>query len=88
MSAPSYQLKADFCTTLGHPARTQVLELLAGCGPPSRRCCRRCGLTWGGSGTRPGGYGSATWTGYGGAAGGLVMGMTRQYVAGELSVLL
>ena len=33
MSAPSYQLKADFCTTLGHLARTRVLELLAGCEP-------------------------------------------------------
>ena len=29
MSAPLYQLKADFFKTLGHPARIRVLELLS-----------------------------------------------------------
>ena len=29
VSAPLYQLKADFFKTLGHPARIQVLELLS-----------------------------------------------------------
>lgn len=29
MSAPLYQLKAEFFKTLGHPARIRVLELLA-----------------------------------------------------------
>ena len=28
MSAPLYQLKADFFKALGHPARIRVLELL------------------------------------------------------------
>ena len=30
VSAPLYQLKADFFKTLGHPARIRVLELLSG----------------------------------------------------------
>ncbi len=29
MSAPLYQLKAEFFKTLGHPARIRILELLA-----------------------------------------------------------
>ena len=29
MSAPLYQLKADFFKTLGHPARIRILELLS-----------------------------------------------------------
>jgi hypothetical protein len=29
VSAPLYRLKADFHTTLGHPAHTRVAELLA-----------------------------------------------------------
>ncbi|MBB1243307.1 helix-turn-helix transcriptional regulator, partial [Streptomyces durbertensis] len=29
MSAPLYQLKAEFFKTLGHPARIRVLELLS-----------------------------------------------------------
>ena len=29
MSAPLYQLKAEFFKTLGHPARVRILELLA-----------------------------------------------------------
>jgi ArsR family transcriptional regulator len=30
VSAPLYQLKADFSRKLGHPARIPVLELLSG----------------------------------------------------------
>jgi hypothetical protein len=33
VSASPWQLKADVLTTLGHPARTRVLELLVGCEP-------------------------------------------------------
>ena len=88
MSASPWQLKADVLTTLGHPARTRGPDMLTGSEPAAAEMFPQVRPDMARSSAVPGVTRVGHMDGVRRRASEVTMRMTRQYLAGELSVLL